>query len=363
MATQFDFTQQPATDIGFDVDRLSTAVRLAEQSEVQWPRDLHQALVDGVMDAPPYNVALGPIRERGPTNGLILRRGRVAASWGDPSRADFTFSVAKSYLALLAGIAVGDGLIRDLHEPVAHYATDSDFEPDQNRAITWHHLLQQTSEWEGTLFGLPDRVDRNRDVGSDGNNDKKGTHRDLCPPGQFWEYNDVRVNRLSLSLLQLFKRPLPDVLAERIMQPLGSSGQWQWHGYYNGEVVVDERKMVSVPGGSHWGGGLCIDSMDHARIGEFVRLQGTVNGQKLLPSGWCERMFTPCSIKPDYGYLWWLNTDREMMPSVPASSVFALGAGGNHIWIDEDLELVVVARWLDSEKSDAVFGAIVDSLI
>jgi CubicO group peptidase (beta-lactamase class C family) len=362
MTEHVNLPQAKPSDLGFNGERLAAALNLARRSEVNWPRDLHQALIDGVLDAPPYNISMGPIEERGPANGLIMRRGQVAAIWGEPLRADFTFSVAKSYLALLAGIAVGDGLIRDVHDSIAQYATDDDFEAAQNRSITWHHLLQQTSEWEGTLFGLPDLVDRNRDVGSDGNNDKKGTHRDLQAPGEFWEYNDVRVNRLSLSLLQLFKRPLAEVLSERIMQPLGASERWRWHGYYNAEVVVDGKSLRSVPGGSHWGGGLCIDSTDHARVGELVRLRGIVRGKALLPEGWCERMLTPCPIKPDYGYLWWLNTDQTLVPSVPSSSVFALGAGGNHIWIDTELELVVVARWLDSKKTNDVFGAILDSL-
>jgi hypothetical protein len=50
---------------------------------------------------------------------LILHKGSVLARWGDTQQVDFTFSVAKSYLSLLAGIAVADGLIRELDEPVA----------------------------------------------------------------------------------------------------------------------------------------------------------------------------------------------------------------------------------------------------
>ena len=72
----------------------------------------------GFFEPPPHNEILGPIRARGAPNGLILRRGELVASWGDTRQVDFTFSVAKSYLSLLAGIAVADGLIADLDEPV-----------------------------------------------------------------------------------------------------------------------------------------------------------------------------------------------------------------------------------------------------
>ncbi len=63
---------------------------------------------------------------------------------------------------------------------------------EHNGAVTWRHLLHQTSEWKGTLLDKPDLVDRNRDVVT-GDNSKKATHCDLQAPGTFYEYNDVRV--------------------------------------------------------------------------------------------------------------------------------------------------------------------------
>ena len=197
----------------------------------------------------------GPIRPRGAPNGLILRGGSEVARWGDTRQVDFTFSVAKSYLSLLAGIAVADGLIADLDEPVGRTVDDGGFAGPHNGAITWRHLLQQTSEWEGTLFGKSDIIDRNRNLAVEGKA-RKGDARPLRPPGSFWEYNDVRVNRLALALLRRFRRPLPEVFAERIMQPIGASGDWSWHGYRTSMVEIDGRTICSVPGGSHWGGGV-----------------------------------------------------------------------------------------------------------
>ena len=63
---------------------------------------------------------------------------------------------------------------------------------------------------------------------------KKGAHRDLREPGGFWEYNDVRINRLSLALLRLWRRSLPEVFrASRVMDPIGASPDWEWRGYRN----------------------------------------------------------------------------------------------------------------------------------
>src|SRR5271155_5020074 len=97
-------------------------------------------------EPPPDNAILGPIRPRGAPNGIILRYGRRVASWGDTRQIDQTFSVAKSYLGILAG------LIGDRAQPVASTVRDGGFEGPQNGAITWRQLLQQTSEWEGTLW-------------------------------------------------------------------------------------------------------------------------------------------------------------------------------------------------------------------
>ena len=205
--------------------RFRDAIDFAVAHEVGWPRDPFDApLRWGVHhdDPPPYNCLRGPVHPRGGVSGLVLQHGRVATAWGEPERADLTFSVAKTYLAMLAGVAHGQGLLPDVDEPVVARLPGIGFDSPHNRAITWRHLLEQTSEWEGSCFGIPDTVDRNRVVAHDPKppRGRKGDARPLQPPGSYWEYNDVRINQLSLALLHLFSRPLPEVLDEALMQPL-----------------------------------------------------------------------------------------------------------------------------------------------
>ena len=161
---------------------LDDAVRYAMEHETPWPRDLRAHLEAGFFEPAPNNEILGPIRPRGGPNGLILHHGSVIAQWGDTRQVDFTFSVAKSYLSLLAGIAVADGLIAGLDEPVGRTVHDGGFAGPHNGAITWRHLLQQTSEWEGTLFGKSDVIDRNRNLAAEGKG-RKGDARPLRPAG------------------------------------------------------------------------------------------------------------------------------------------------------------------------------------
>jgi CubicO group peptidase (beta-lactamase class C family) len=339
-------------EAGMDGARLAEAVAFAEAHDSPWPRSLY--MEDGryvsVAESPetgPWAAIVGPVKPRGGPAGLLLKGGRIVAEWGDTARPDMTFSVTKSYLAMLAGVAVADGLIADVDEPVGRTVRTGHFESPHNARITWRHLLQQSSEWEGELWGKSERIDRNRQVGPGSDNSRKGQHRDLQAPGSFYEYNDVRVNLLSHCLMHRFGRPLPEVLAERIMAPIGASGGWEWHGYDTSTETVGGRRLHGVSGGGHWGGGLVISARDLARVGLMVAGGGAWGGKQVLSPDWVRAMLTPSPTHEGYGYLWWLNRGRGRYSAAPESNVFALGAGNNMIWLDPEHDMVVVLRWID----------------
>jgi CubicO group peptidase (beta-lactamase class C family) len=363
---RIEWQKKAPADVGMNADGLAEAIEYHRGHETPWNREFiaKSGCYVGVADEPAgQDEVLGPVRPRGGPNGLVLRGGSIVAEWGDTRRADMSFSVAKSYLAVLAGLAVERGMVKSLDDPVRASALDEDFTSPQNRGITWRHLLQQTSEWEGTLWGKRDSIDHNRDVGkSELGGSDKGKPRPLRPPGTLWEYNDVRVNRLSLSLLQLFRQPLPDVLRGALLEPLGASTSWQWMPYRNSWVSLDGKRLPSVPGGSHWGGGLWMSSRDHARFGLLIHRGGRWRSQQLVAESWIEEMRRPCPLNPQYGLLWWLNTGRQQLPSAPESSYAARGAGSNLIWIDPDHDLVVVVRWLEKTSVDGFVERIQASL-
>ena len=343
--------------MGLDADAVAAAARHAAEHETPWTRDLAEMVTSDFSERPPWNETLGPVRPRGGPNGLLLRGGDIVAEWGDTTRADMTFSVAKSYLSILLGLAWDRGLIADPHDKVSRTVDDGGFDPPHNDAITWHQLLQQTSEWEGELWGKPDLIDRNRSSAGRPSLAPKGTHRDLQPPGGFWEYNDVRVNRLSLALLRLWRRPLPEVFRELVMDPIGASPDWEWHGYRNSYVEIDGRRVQSVSGGGHWGGGVFINARDQARIGLMLLRRGRWGSRRILSEAWIERMLEPCPLHPQYGYLWWLNTDRGLYANASVGSYYARGAGGNLTWIDPENDLVAVLRWTDPAAMDGFMKA------
>ena len=351
--------------------RLTAAVAFAQSHEVGWPRD-PGAIASGQTpwgvhhdDPPPYNRLRGPVHARGPQSGVVWRRGKEIASWGEPARADLTFSVAKTYLALLAGVAQGRGLLPDEDEPVAARLPGIGFEDIDparvhNSAITWAQLLTQTSEWEGSNFGLPDTVDRWRKVAlaprpdGDVEDGPKGGARPLQAPGSYWEYNDVRINQLSLALLHLFRRPLPEVFLEALLQPLGGGAGFAWRGYDDAWTdVAGVGRLQSVPGGSHWGGGVSISAHDQARIGQLLLDGGVGGGRQLVPRAWLQRLAEPSAVAPFYGRLLWLNRDGRAIPGASVRAVAMLGAGGHTTCVDPDAETVVVLRWLDPAHAPA----------
>lgn len=350
-------TATPA-EAGFDAAALQRAVDFARQAAVTEPKSLYQAIVESFAPREPDFRVLGPTKPRAEDAGIVVRDGRIVAEWGDVYRVDMTFSAVKSYLATMWAIAWRDGRIEALDDPIGRYVRDGKFDGPHNGAITWRHLLNQTSDWSGTLWDVPDWADR-----PEGDDPAAWPDRPLHEPGTHWKYNDVRVNLAAYSLLQVLREPLPVVLKREIMDPIGASTTWRWHGYHNSWVVLDGQRMQSVSGGGHFGGGLFISARDHARFGLLMANRGVWDGRRLLPDSWFDLLREPTPVRPDYGLMWWLNTDREAIPAAPESAYWASGFGGNYVYVDECNDLVVVLRWVPDLEGvvERVLGAMTDA--
>lgn len=350
--------------MGLDPDRLTSAIAFAQEREAKTPRDLETAHYQS-FGREPFGDLIGPSKARGPQTGVIVKGGYLVASWGDPDRVDMTFSVTKSFLSTTVGLAVDRGLIRSVHdtvwtsqapvyrlrleasgEPATNYGQDKLLDPfatPHNRTITWDHLLRQTSDWEGTLWGKPEWADR------PSANPAEWTTRARKAPGTSWEYNDVRVNVLGLAATNIWRRPLPEVLRDYVMDPIGASHTWRWYGYDNAWITLDGRPVQVAPGGGHWGGGMFINAWDMARFGLLTLRRGVWGEKRILSEAWVRDALTPTGPQPTYGYMnWFLNTDRKWMPAAPANAFGHVGNGTNLIFVSPDHDLVAVVRWIDN---------------
>lgn len=341
-----EWRSKEAKELGFKANKLQEAVDFAEANEYSGQKDLRLAILEGFRREP-YHDIQGPTKRRGGPAGMIIKDGYIVAQWGEIDRVDMTFSVTKSYLSTTVGLALDDGLIRSVKDKVDQYVWDGTFEGEHNSKITWEHLLHQTSDWSGSLFGIYDWTDRPlRDQKFD---DMR--YRELKEPGTSYKYNDVRVNVLAYSALQVWRRPLPQVLKERIMDPIGASTTWRWFGYDNTWTVVDGVRVQSVSGGGHHGGGVFISAQDHARFGLLFARKGNWNGNQLISESWTQMIQTPADAYESYGYMWWLNKGpRSLGEGIPEHVYYAAGFGGNYIVVDQEEDLVIVTRWLEPSK-------------
>ncbi|HEY8468941.1 MAG TPA: hypothetical protein VIL18_04830, partial [Longimicrobiales bacterium] len=138
-----DWKRLTPAEAAMDAAALEEAVAYARENETQWPTNLRQALQRSLASGP-HGEIIGPVKDRGGPNGLIVRGGYIIAEWGETDRVDMAFSVTKSFLATTAGLALDLGLIRNVHDRVRDYVDDGGFSPPRNHEITWHMLLNQT---------------------------------------------------------------------------------------------------------------------------------------------------------------------------------------------------------------------------
>ena len=328
------WAKKAPVELGLDPAKVAEAVTYAQSRESTRAIDFSDQ--DKI-----FGTLLGSMpTKRARTNGLIIYKGYVVAEFGDTTWVDPTYSVAKGMISSVAGIAVRDGRIASLDEKVGATVKDGGYDSPRNAQVTWKMHLQQETEWQGSMWGKQDDF-----VGVEAFGDGERKPRELETPGTHYEYNDVRINRLGLSLLRTFKKPVPEVFRDEIMDPIGASNAWKWVPYHNSYVVIDGRKMPSVSGGTRWGGGMWINSWDMARFGYLWLRGGKWGDRQILPPAYVKAAIAPSAHGPDYGYLWWLNTQGKNYPGLPATAYGARGAGSNTIVISPDHDLVVVWRW------------------
>ena len=344
---RFAWQHKTPGEVGMNPGLVNEAVQLAIAADTPGPHDMTQFLTNSFGKEPFFSL-VGPVKDRGPASGLITRHGYIVAEWGEPLRADITNSVTKTFLTTVVGLAVQRGLIKDVNDYARDYMPPHVdlFDAPHNQKIKWDDLLRQTSDWQGTLWGKPDWADRPVGVTKE---DQE--HRKLYEPGSHFKYNDVRVNVMALAALQVWRKPLPEVLREEVMNPIGASSTWRWYGYENSWVDIDGAKVQSVSGGGHWGGGMFINSYDMARFGYLFLRNGKWKDQVVVSEKWIKMARTPGSDNQTYGFAnWYLNTGQKPLPAAPATVVRFVGNGSNIIYIDWDNDIVAVFRWIRGDR-------------
>ena len=178
---RFDWQKQTAEQARIDAAKLDAAIKFASANENPATKDLAVDLAT-TFGREPFDTPIGPVKPRGALSGIIIKNGYIVAEWGETTRVDMTFSVTKTFLSTVVGLMSQKGLIRDVTDLVKDYMPPGDaaalFDGPHNSKITWEHLLRQTSDWQGTIWGKPDWADR-----PEGQTPADWPNRKLSEPG------------------------------------------------------------------------------------------------------------------------------------------------------------------------------------
>jgi hypothetical protein len=239
-----------------------------------------------------------------------------------------SFSVAKSFVSTLVGIAIDEGRIGSVEEPVTDYLPELAARDPRFERITLRHLLTMSSGiryWEtdlpwpwaddtSTYYG----VDL-RDVALNGTQIERA-------PGEEWHYNNFNPLLLGLVLERATGMSVSEYMATGLWQPLGAERDATWS-------LDSERsgfeKMES---------GLNATAVDHARLGLLFLHRGEWNGTRILSEDWV-RAATAVDTTSDpaqhYQYFWWVDAERP-------GRFYALGNLGQYVYVAPDANAVVV---------------------
>ncbi|KNX41805.1 6-aminohexanoate-dimer hydrolase [Roseovarius tolerans] len=278
------------------------------------------------------------IEARNVTSLLVLHDGRIVherylhGTQAEDRR--ISWSVAKSFLSALFGIALAEGQIASLDDPVTRYAPQ--LQGSAYDGTTIRQLLQMTSglEFDEDYLNYDSDINRmGRVLALGGTMDgfAAGLTARAADPGTRWKYVSIDTHALAMVLRGATGRDLPGLLSEHIIQPLG----FQAEPYYlsDGEGVAFAL------------GGLNLTTRDYARFGLMVEQMGRYQGRQVVPEDWIRASTTPSAPTPEgalkYGYQWWMPQDAR------DGEVFGHGIYGQYIYIDRARDAVIVVTSAD----------------
>jgi CubicO group peptidase (beta-lactamase class C family) len=287
---------------------------------------------------------------------VVIHQDRVVYERYDggsgPKTLETSFSVAKSFVSALVGIAIDQGRIGSVDDPVTRYLPELAARDARFKQITLRDLLTMSSglryqESSGPwLWG----DDTTTYYGVDLRKDALQHTQIQQTPGKRWHYNNYNPLLLGLVLERATGMTVADFMASRLWQPLGAGSDASWS--------LDSRRSRFEKMES----GLNATALDYARFGLLFLHGGEWNGRRIVSSEWVRaatRAQTATDFPNPYGYFWWIDGKRP-------DRFYAFGNYGQYIYVDPHADAVVVRLGSDwgfgNEQWLATFRAIADQL-
>jgi CubicO group peptidase (beta-lactamase class C family) len=240
-----------------------------------------------------------------------------------------SMSVAKSVLSALVGIAIGEGRIGSVDEPITRYVPELAQRDRRFERITLRHLLTMRSGLRYDEEGGPWGDDTATYYAPDLRSLALEKTEVVEAPGRRFHYNNFNPLLVGLALERATGTPVAAYLESRLWRPLGMEADGSWSLDSDGGGF---EKMES---------GLNARAADFARFGLLFARDGAWRGRQLVPRAWVrDPTLVPTGVgrapAGSYQFFWWVQDDR----SPPA--FFARGKYGQHIYVVPDQDLVLV---------------------
>lgn len=272
-----------------------------------------------------------------------------------------SMSVVKSITATLIGMAIQDGYIKSIDDPIVNYLPE--LKGSSYDGVTVKHILQMASgvAWNETYT---DPTSDRRKLLEIQLEQKPGEALELMAnlpragePGTVWNYSTGETQVAGALVKAAVGKPVSEYLSEKIWTKAGMESDATW--------------WLESPEGLEVGGsGLSATLRDYARFGLLLLNEGIIDGKDSLPKGWMKEAGAQQMIggeKVDYGYMLWPVVDSDYATNEGAYE--AVGIFGQHVYVNPK-ENLVIAVWGAQPKPTTVipiedtdfFGAIAEQL-
>jgi CubicO group peptidase (beta-lactamase class C family) len=272
-----------------------------------------------------------------------------------PDTLNISWSVGKSFVSALVGIAVSEGYIRSVNDPVTDYAPE--LKGSGYDGVPLKHVLQMSSgvrfdEDYDAFFSDINRMGRVIAMG-DSINEFAASLESEREPGTYHHYVSMDTQVLGMVLKNATGKTPSQYLEEKIWKKIGMHSNAKW--------LVDDMDMELVFGT------LNVTLRDYARFGRLYMNYGNWNGQQVVPRQWIIDSITPdaphlmpgdnplSNTKMGYGYQWWI-------PEHPKGDFMALGVYDQYVYVNPGRKMVIVKNsafphWKIGGETNAVIMA------
>ena len=272
---------------------------------------------------------------------FVLQDGQVRYEdyWltGGATTTWISWSVAKSFISALIGIAQGDGLLPSVDAPID--AVTPKLKGSCYEGVSIKNVLQMSSgaRWSENYSDPNSEIMRfGAAISAGGSLDDfvAGMER-ATDPGTICQYNSADTQALGMMLTAATNRPIADYMQEKLCEPLGFEQESFW--------LVDSAGMEMAFGGVN------LTARDYAKIGELFRNNGRVGDTQIVPAEWVAASLVPDAphlqvgqvmvgghvLPLGYGYQWWV-------PEGDRGEFSAIGVYNQFVFVDPSRNVTIV---------------------